>query len=268
MNTSLPGLPPSSWSSSADQGRPAGCLRSVPPGLVLRHLVCSGRSRHVKCPGCGLPAGDRLAHLSEDVRIGLADLRWPRPAQYDHRLLIVVTPGRSEEAADEVAQASEVLIVRHAEAVIDRQHRIGPGSPFADEDHPEAAADRRTRRERHGPEITQQSWPQGGLISLAERKLVAGVRYVAESVHDSQCRTGCRQNGQGRPPGHPGSAADSSKPALAVAAATVNQMSDPAESRHRRPPMGEVATKTAFVNPFSQLNSCICECELTPPCKR
>lgn len=138
-----------------------------------------------------------------------------------------MTPGRSEEAADEVAQASEVLIVRHAEAVIDGQHRMGPGSPFADEDHPEAAADRRTRRERHGPEITQQSWPQGGLISLAERKLVAGVRYVAESVHDSQCRTGCRQNGQGRPPGHPGSAADSSKPALAVAAATVNQMSDP-----------------------------------------
>lgn len=39
-NTSLPGLPPSSWSSSADQGRPAGCLRSVLPGLVLRHLVC------------------------------------------------------------------------------------------------------------------------------------------------------------------------------------------------------------------------------------
>jgi hypothetical protein len=47
----------------------------VLPGLVLRHLACSGRSRHVKCPGCGLPAGDRLAHLGEDVRIGLADLR-------------------------------------------------------------------------------------------------------------------------------------------------------------------------------------------------
>ena len=31
--------------------------------------------------------------------------------------------------------------------------------------------------------------------------------------------------------------------------------------------MGEVATKTAFVNPFSQLNSCICECELTPLCR-
>jgi hypothetical protein len=30
--------------------------------------------------------------------------------------------------------------------------------------------------------------------------------------------------------GHPDSAADSSKPALAVAAATVTQMSDPAES--------------------------------------
>jgi hypothetical protein len=74
-NTSLPGLPPSSGSSSADPGRPAGCLRRVLPGLVLRHLACSGRSRHVKCPGCGLPAGDRLAHLGEDVRIGLADLR-------------------------------------------------------------------------------------------------------------------------------------------------------------------------------------------------
>jgi predicted nucleotidyltransferase len=74
-NRSLPGLPPSSWSSSADPGRPAGCLRSVLPGLVLRHLACSGRSRHVKCPGCGLPAGDRPAHLGEDVRIGLADLR-------------------------------------------------------------------------------------------------------------------------------------------------------------------------------------------------
>ena len=37
------------------------------------------------------PAGDRLAHLGEDVRIGLADLHRPRPAQDDHRLLIIVT---------------------------------------------------------------------------------------------------------------------------------------------------------------------------------
>ena len=73
----------------------------------------------------------------------------------------------------------EVLIVRQAEAVIDGQHRMGPGSPFADEDHPEAAADRRARRERHGPEITQQGWPQGGLISLAERKRSARARRLA-----------------------------------------------------------------------------------------
>src|ERR1035441_8790361 len=115
----------------------------------------------------GIPADGRLAHQAEDVRIGLADLRRPRSAQHDHRLLIIVTQGWPHEAADQVAQAGDALPVWHVEPVIDGKSRMGPDSPLADEDHPEAAADQRTGLERHGPEIVQQGWPQRGLISLA-----------------------------------------------------------------------------------------------------
>ena len=174
------GVLPRRTSPSQDCRRPPGTLRltqvrrlvsaqgpagpRAPPLPVFRPVPPRGT------PRVRFPAGGRLAHLAEDVRIAPADLRRPRPAQHDHRLLIVMSPGRPEEAADEVAQASEVLIVRHAKAVTDGQHRMGPGSPFADEDHPGAAADRRTGCERHDPEITQQGWPRGGLISPAERK--------------------------------------------------------------------------------------------------
>src|SRR6202050_5910742 len=91
-------------------------------------------------PRCGLPADDCPAHKAEDVRIGLADLRPPRPAQHDHRLLVVVTHGWTYEAADQVTQAGDCLPVRHVEPVIDGQDGAGPDAPLAADDSPEAAA--------------------------------------------------------------------------------------------------------------------------------
>jgi hypothetical protein len=59
--------------------------------------------------------------------------------------------GRPDEAANEVAEAGDVLfVVRYAEAVIYRQDRVGPDTPLADEQHPQAAADLRARLERQG----------------------------------------------------------------------------------------------------------------------
>jgi hypothetical protein len=82
------------------------------------------------------------------------------------RSTIIVTQGCSDEAADKVAQASDVLCVRHIEPVIDGQRRACPSSPPAHENYPEATADQRTGFEWHGSKIKQQGRSQRTLVSL------------------------------------------------------------------------------------------------------
>ena len=72
-------------------------ISSMPPGYTSGLKHCSGNFPYsvwchdVEGPWSGLPVGGRVAHQAEDVRVGLADLRWARPTQRDHRLLVVVT---------------------------------------------------------------------------------------------------------------------------------------------------------------------------------
>jgi hypothetical protein len=65
-----------------------------------------------------------------------------------------------------------------------------------------------------------------------------------------------------------GSVADSSKPALTVATATVTQMSGPRRKSTSPTSNGQSREEDSIRNPFSQFNSYICECKLTPQCKR
>lgn len=57
-------------------------------------------------------------------------------------------------------------------------------------DQPEATAELRTGRERQVRQMKQHLDTQGGLAFLGEREPWLGVRWIAESLHDLQCRAG------------------------------------------------------------------------------
>ncbi len=67
--------------------------------------------------------------------------------------------------------------------------------------------------------------------------------------------------------GHPGSAADTSKPRLGSGSRTVTQISDPAESGDIATFCGQRREEDSIRNPFSQFNNYICECKLTLKCR-
>jgi hypothetical protein len=155
---------------------------------MFRHLLYPVWSGHVEGPGHGLEASGGLAHHAEDVLVCVTDVCRPRSPQHDQRRFVV--HGMVHEMREQVAPARDVVRLRQAEFVVDRQGRPGLHSPLAYEDQPQAAADQRPGLERHGAELAQHVVSQGGLAGFGKRGFRLGGHWVAESVHNPESRTG------------------------------------------------------------------------------